>query len=54
MIDWIIILLACLMISITIAFVYVDYPDQYNIILGIIGLTGSLAAIYEFVRNKNW
>ena len=52
MIDRLVIFPSCLMISIIIAFLSIDYPLQYNLLLGIITLAGALMAFYEFFRSR--
>jgi len=41
-----------MMISIIITLLSIDYPHEYNAILGIISLTGAFMAFYEFFSNK--
>jgi hypothetical protein len=52
MIDKFLILLSSLMISIVLALISIDYPNEYNIVIGIIATTGTLLAIFQFIRNK--
>jgi len=51
MIDRVIILLACLMISLILSILSLQYPSESNIILSVIAVTGSLLAIYEFIKK---
>lgn len=52
MVDRLVIFLSCLMLSIIIVLLSIDYPVEYNILLGIVTLTGALMAFYEFFRNR--
>jgi len=41
------------MISIIIALLSIDYPKEYNILLGIVTLTGAMMAFFEFFNHRN-
>jgi hypothetical protein len=52
MMDRLLVFLSCLMISLIVAFLSIDYPFEYNLVLGIITLTGGLLALFEFLTKS--
>jgi hypothetical protein len=53
MMDRILVLLASLMLAILITLGFVDYRLEYDVIIGIISISGFIIAIYNFIRlNK--
>jgi len=52
-IDRILVLLASLMIAILLTIGFIDYREEYDILISIISITGFSIAVYNFIRlNK--
>jgi hypothetical protein len=52
MIDRILVFLASLALAILITLGFLDYREEYDLLIGIISISGFFVAIYNFIRLK--